>query len=108
MSPAYLEFDLSEDADGLSTWDALASPPATHTGALLAEVRALLRLLQQLGPAGPVDEGHDWDMDLQLHDEHGQVLSIDGDGLPVGRVSLALSLTGRSALAAAIARWTRS
>ena len=100
MALKYLEFDLSEDADGLRTWDALASPPATHTPALLAEVHALLAHLQgHLGPSGPLDDGHGWDMDLQLHDASGRPLALDTPGLDGQRITLALSLGGGSPLA---------
>lgn len=99
MSLKFLEFDLSEDTEGLCTWDALASPAATHTAALLDEVRTLLhRLTQQLGPAGSVDDGHAWDMDLQIHDEAGQALPLQGWSASVGRITLSLSLSGGAEL----------
>ena len=40
MHLRFLEFDLREDTDGLRTWDALASPTAVPTAALLAEAGA--------------------------------------------------------------------
>jgi hypothetical protein len=101
MPLRFLEFDLSEDTNGLRTWDALASPGASHTGALLAEVHALTAHLQQaLGTPGPVDEGHAWDMDLQIHDEQGQPLPLQASAPPAGRITLALSLSGGAELAA--------
>lgn len=99
MPLQFLEFDLSEDTEGLRTWDALASPSAAHTTALLAEVQALLRHLQQhLGPSGALDDGHGWDMDLQIQDETGQHLSLNA-AQPCGRITLSLSLSGSAALA---------
>lgn len=100
MTLRFLEFDLSEDTDGLRTWDALASPGAAHTRALLAEVRALTEHLQQaLGASGPIDEGHAWDMDLQIHDDQGQPLPLQTHTPPSGRITLALSLSGGAELA---------
>lgn len=100
MGLQYLEFDLLEDSGGLRSWDALASPLPAHTPALLAEVRALLLELQrQLGPAGALDEGHRWDMDLQIHDESGTPLTLAPPPTPGQRITLALCLSGHEALA---------
>ncbi len=100
MPLRFLEFDLSEDTDGLRTWDALASPGAAHTAPLLAEVHTLTQhLTQALGRPGPVDEGHAWDMDLQIHDDSGRPCLVDATAPPEGRITLALSLSGGSELA---------
>ena len=103
MSLQFLEFDLSEDTDGLFSWDALASPAARHTPELLAEVRDLLGALHQaLGPAGPVADGHRWDLDLQIHDEQGHPVALESE-VQALRITLALSLTGDDALSAELA-----
>ena len=74
----YLEFDHCEDSDGLHSWDAVASPAPHHNRTLLTEVRGVLAQLQNaLGPAGPLDEGHAWDMDLQMHDEHQRLWTLE-------------------------------
>ena len=100
MPLRFFEFDLSEDTDGLCTWDALASPAPAHTSAMLAEAEALVQhLTHALGPPGPVDEGHQWDMDLQIHDEEGRPVPLQGGTQPEGRITLALSLSGDAALA---------
>ena len=100
MSLRFLEFDLCEDTGGLYTWDALASPAAQHTRALLAEVQALAaHLTQQLGPPGPVDEGHAWDMDLQIHGAQDQPLTADAAAVCAQRLTLSLCLSGSEALA---------
>lgn len=100
MTLQFLEFDFCEDSEGLCTWDALASPAASHTPALLAEVHTLLQhLLQQLGPAGPVDDGHAWDMDLHIHDEAGHPMALQAHPPAGARVTLSLSLTGGPDLA---------
>lgn len=90
----FLDFDPSEDNDGLLCWSALASPQPVHGPALLAEVQALLDdLTKALGAAGPVDEGHDWDMALDIHTEQG-------------RTTVSLHLTGRDGLAEHLKPWT--
>ena len=72
MNLHLLDFDCSEDADGVTCWDALAHPPARHTPALLAEVSQLLAWAHRFSPTGPgpLEDGADWDYDLQvnLHD----------------------------------------
>lgn len=96
----FLDFDLSEDADGLRTWSALAAPLASHSPALRAEVQALLNdLTQHLGPAGPVDEGHAWDLDLDEQEE------ADTASAP-RRTSVSLHLTGGESLADRLALWS--
>ena len=94
MALHYLEFDLSEDSDGLCSWSALACPAATHSAALRQEVQRLLADLQrQLGEPGPLDEGHSWDMAL--------------DSQQLGeRLSIGLDLSGGPALADVLSRWT--
>ena len=93
MPLKFLEFDLSEDADGLHTWSALAAPACVHTEALHTEVQQLLEhLTRQLGAAGPVDEGHAWDFALDTHTEQD-------------RVAVSLHLTGGQALAECLNPW---
>jgi hypothetical protein len=104
MPLQFLDFELSEDSHGLLSWDALASPQPRHTQAMLQEVRTLLVLLHQaLGPCGPVDEGHRWDMDLQIHNEQGATQGLDDPAPTDQRLTLTLSLTGDDALGALLA-----
>lgn len=103
MSLQFLEFDTCEDADGLLSWDAVASPSPRHNLAMLSEVRGVLARLQQaLGPAGPLDEGHVWDVDLQIHDDDLQSVALEAAEPPAQRITLALSLSGGDALADAL------
>lgn len=103
MFPRFLEFDRLEDSDGLCTWEALANPNARYTLELLAEVHTLLQHLQaQLGPAGPLDDGHIWDMDLQIWDERGAAVCLDAPPQELARISLALSLSGHAQLRACL------
>ena len=76
MRLQFLEFDRSEDTDGVVCWEALAQPQALHNAALLREVSQVLALAYRLdgrGP-GPLEEGAQWDyvLDATLHAE-GQV-----------------------------------
>ena len=106
----YLDFDMSEDAHGIAAWDAMASPPATHNPAMLAEVAALLnRLHATLGPPGPLDEQHRWDCDLHISRHDGSALNWHwqgpqvqwawcGDQTTAHRLTLSLTLTSDTAL----------
>lgn len=99
MPLQFLEFDRSEDCDGLYSWDALANPAAQHNCALLSEVRGVLAGLQAaLGPSGPLDDGHQWDMDLQIRDDQGRCLTPDAANASAQRLTLSLSLSGGEAL----------
>ena len=93
MPLMFLEFDLSEDDHGLRTWSALAAPASVHTPALLQEVQTLIEdLTRQLGAAGPVDEGHAWDMALDTEVAHE-------------RTTVSLHLTGGDALDECLSPW---
>jgi hypothetical protein len=93
MPLTYLEFDRSEDIQGLVSWSALACPAAEHTPALHREVQALIEdLTRLLGAAGPVDEGHAWDMALDI-------------GLEADRTAVSLHLSGGGALTECLNRW---
>ena len=63
----YLHFDLSDDADGVLTLEALAATPADRHGALLAEAQRVLDWAWRHFPHGHgrVEDGMDWDHDLQ-------------------------------------------
>ena len=69
----YLTFDLSDDAAGITTLDAMASTTAEQHPAVLAEVKQVLDWAWQRFPHthGPADEGMDWDHDLQVTVEDG-------------------------------------
>jgi hypothetical protein len=120
MELQYLEFDCSEDTEGVVCWDALAQPAANHTAALLREVTQLLAWASRFSPQGPgpLDEGADWDFDLQVHlhkphSQHStpaqthwhdeqQTLDIHPAPGPEERVELSLSLSGTPAFAQAL------
>lgn len=81
----FLQFDASDDADGVTSVEAMAATRADRHAAVLAEAQQVLDWLGSrfaLGP-GPLDEGHDWHHDLQV--------TTEGDGWQVVTLTLALS-----------------
>ncbi|TAK79578.1 MAG: hypothetical protein EPO12_10090 [Aquabacterium sp.] len=83
----YLSFDLSDGDDGVATLEAMASTDAKQHGAVKAEAQQVLDWAWQHFPRGhgPVEEGMDWDHDLQVQVEAG------------GWHTLTLTLTGSPA-----------
>jgi len=69
----YLHFDVSDNADGILTLEALASTPADRHAAVLAEVQQVLDWARARFPHthGRADDGMDWDHDLQDSVEPG-------------------------------------
>jgi hypothetical protein len=123
MDLQLLDFDCSEDTEGVVCWDALAQPHPRHNNALLHEVAQVLAWAHGFdaqGP-GPLEDGANWDFDLQatLHvggqasqDAHlvfdpkkGQI-HMDAADLS-HPVALSLSLSGTSGFAQAFReRWS--
>jgi hypothetical protein len=73
MSLRWLDFDYSEGDDGTGVFDALTSVELRHAEAVQAEVDDVLAWAEQHFPGrrAPVEEGGDWDFELQLTDEPG-------------------------------------
>lgn len=71
MSLDYLEFDYSEDTQGLCTFDAMASVAPAQVPAVLAEIGRVLdwAFTHFAGGRGALDEGMQWDFDLQSQQE---------------------------------------
>lgn len=115
----YLDFEVSEDADGNVTFDALASVAAAQWPALMAEVESLLQWAEHGfgGHRAPLDDGGDWDCELQGSQEAVTPLAFSGPGLsgrldaePRGdstlRYTLSVTVSGNAAFADAWhARW---
>ena len=93
----YLDFDYSEDEEGTGTWDAMASVTAERVPALASEIEQVLRWASRQfnGRQGSIDEGGDWDYDLQAQNDAGQALSASFDAAS-SRLHLAAASTGRS------------
>lgn len=117
-----LDFDCSEDSEGVVCWDALAQPQPQHNRALLQEVSQVLAWAHGFdarGP-GPLEDGAHWDFDLQatLHrsgdvpQDAGLVfdpglgqITLHADGL-THTLALSLSLSGTPGFAQAFReRW---
>jgi hypothetical protein len=69
----YLTFDLTDNGPGVTTIEALASTSAGQHAAALAEAQQLLAWAWSCFPDthGGVDDGMDWDHDLQVQVEDG-------------------------------------
>lgn len=85
MTLRWLDFDYSEDTEGVGTFDAMASTAPAHTPAVEAEIAEVIAWAEAAFPngRGVLEDGADWDFDLQeLHEEDGArrtlVLSIGG------------------------------
>jgi hypothetical protein len=110
---AYLDFDVSDDPEGRCSFDAMAAVFPEQLPALQAElVRVLDWAEREFGSAGPVDEGSDWDFELQGVREVATTLAVrytpgaaqldlqaSDTGAP--RTTLSLTLTGTPAFCAA-------
>ncbi len=97
MTLDYLDFDYSEDEEGTGTWDAMASVKAERVPALAAEIAQLLRWARRQFPGqqGAVDDGFDWDYDLQAQDDDGEPLTVHFDPIS-SELQLQASATGRT------------
>lgn len=93
----YLDFDTSDDGEGCTSLDAMAYAKAAHWPALLTEVTQLLAWCSNaFGTPGPLEDGHAWDLDLQLQSDAGDALDVQWDAR--GRLLLAPDAAQHSAL----------
>jgi len=69
----WLDFDHSEDTDGIGVFDAMASVELQHVDEVQAEIDGVLAWSEVnfAGRCAPIEEGGDWHYDLQLSDEPG-------------------------------------
>ena len=109
----YLDFETSDDGDGTTTFDAMAYATADRWPALQAEVEQVLQwCTDELGPPGPLDRGHAWDVDVQLQSDAGHVLAVRWDvsqrmlaapeAAHCPALQLTLTLSGSEAFGAAL------
>lgn len=111
----YLDFDYSEDDEGTGTWDAMASATPQHWDAVLTEVAQVLRWAHGAfaGRRGAIENGADWDYDLQgvrevvtvqhlQYDDASQALTAEPAPTSTCRYTLSLSISGRAAFSAAL------
>jgi hypothetical protein len=114
----FLDFDISDNADGHVLLEAMASVAPSRLADLHAEVAQVLRWAHEVFPdqCGPLDEGGEWDVDLHSQREwvqpeplrfdplHGRLLVdvLDPKDAPdtralVVRHTLTVALTGTAA-----------
>ena len=67
----HLIFDVTDNADGTGSWEAMASVRGAQLPAVMAEVEAALVEAERVqpGPRGPLDEGGAWDAEVQLQQD---------------------------------------
>ncbi|MBX3627396.1 MAG: hypothetical protein KF892_20470 [Rhizobacter sp.] len=70
----YLSFDISDNDEGVTTLEALASTAPAQHAAVMAEVQQVLDWAWREFPHthGAADDGMDWDHDLQVQVEPGR------------------------------------
>ena len=101
---SYLDFDYSEDEQGIGTWDAMACVIPDRVSAVAHEIGQVLTWATQsfTGRQGALDDGGDWDYDLQAQDDEGQPLVANFDA-ERGQVTLATSPYGRTTVTLSLA-----
>ncbi|QHI98893.1 hypothetical protein GT347_13380 [Xylophilus rhododendri] len=115
MQLQYLDFDISEDADGSVVFDAMATVAAERLPALHGEIAALLGWAHAQFPdaRAPLDEGGEWDyllegaqevrIPLALHyDPQAAHISSTAGAPGPARHTVQLSLAGTAAFAEAL------
>lgn len=97
MTLDYLDFDYSEDTEGIGVFDAMATVRPQQLAAVRAEVEQVLGWANDVfsGRRGPVEDGGEWDYDLQEMQEKDAALP----GEP--RHTMTLSISGTEAFCAA-------
>lgn len=77
----YLDFEFSEDAFGVGTFDAMASVHAPQLAAVHAEIARVLAWAHAtfVDQQAPLDEGGEWDYQLQGQQEWSAPVAIDFD-----------------------------
>lgn len=67
MTLSYLDFDYSEDTEGIGVFDAMAATAPEQMALVDAEIALVLDWASANFPdrRGPVGDGGDWDYDLQ-------------------------------------------
>jgi hypothetical protein len=75
MSLRWLDFDYGEGTDDTGVFDAMASVELKNVPAVEAEIAHVLAWGEATcaGRRGPVEEGGEWDFDVQVIDEPGTV-----------------------------------
>jgi hypothetical protein len=114
MTLHYLDFDYGEDSEGVGTLEAVASTWPEQVAAVLAEIAQVLEwaFANFPGRRGPIEEGGDWDYDLQgmqeftapqtlRYDDVARQLSVELGPACKPRHTVTVSLSGTSEFCAA-------
>ncbi len=114
MNLQYLDFDHSEDTGGVGTFDAMASTAPQHVAQVHAEIAEVLAWAHATFPGarGPVEDGGEWDYDLQemreftasdtlQYDEATRSLRVTPGATGTPRHTATLSISGTEAFCAA-------
>ena len=107
MTLNYLDFEYSESEDGAGTFDAMASTSPQQVLAAHAEIALVLGWAHAAFPGlrGPLDEGFEWDFNLQgmqeftafetlTYNDDTQQLSVTASPPGPPRHTVTLSVTG--------------
>lgn len=110
MTLHYLHFDYSEDAGGLGSFEAMAATAAAQAPRVQAEAAQVLAWAYQQfeGACGALDEGGEWDYDLQgkvetsnaqslRYDPQHRQLSVQAESAAATWHTLTLVLSGNPA-----------
>jgi hypothetical protein len=105
----YLDFDYGEDTEGAGTLEAMASTWPEQIAAVHAEVAQVLSwaFATFRDRRGPIEEGGDWDYDLQgmqeftvpqtlRYDEETRKLSVEMGSSGKPRCTITVSFSGTS------------
>jgi hypothetical protein len=109
----YLDFDYAEDEQGHGSFDAMAAVGPSQVRALQDEVARVLDWAHAaFGEPGPLDEGSEWDCELQgvrevattleVRHRHGAGLELQPGATGEPRVTISVTLTGTPAFCAAL------
>jgi hypothetical protein len=110
MQLEYLLFEFTDDETGHCSFDALASVLSPRFPALIQEVEGVLGwAYRNFGAPSAAEDDGEWGFELQAVGEHGVPLEITYDLdrarvcmlQPLGRVTLALTVSGSRAFAEA-------
>ena len=75
----FLDFDFSDSDDGTASFEAMASVPASRWPELEREIMQLLAWARGVGECRALEEGGDWDFDLDLQRETRHALRAEPD-----------------------------
>lgn len=106
MDLQYLDFEINQDDQGNASFDAMAAVAPENLAELRNEILEILAWAQQrFGAPRPLEDGGEWDCELQAAQEISTPMKIDLDvsarrldlapvGVGMPRTSLSITLSG--------------